>query len=394
MPKKTIVLGVTGSVAAIKAENLVKWLKEIGRVIVVMTEAAKEFVLPKELAKTSGNRVVTGLFERYRKERETVEHISLAEEADLLLIAPATANTISKLANGIADDMLSTLVLATKAPILIAPAMNTDMWENPIIQENVAKLKARGYRFIDPAYGRLASGRMGKGRLASLGRIVKESERILEEKKDLIKKRILITAGPTQEPLDPVRFISNRSSGRMGYALAQIALDRGGEVILISGPTHLIPPSGAEVINVQTALKMRRQVLKNFKEADIFISCAAVADYRPKERERKKIKGGRTLTLELERNPDILKEISKKKGKKILVGFALETENLIKNAKAKLREKNLDLIIANSYSQAGGETNMVKIIDKREMVQSLPRLSKEAVARKILDRVVKLVWKK
>jgi len=391
MPKKTIILGVTGSIAAIKAENLVKKLKGIGRVIVVMTEAAREFVSPEELAKASDNRVVTDLFERYRKEKETVEHISLAEETDLLLIAPATANIISKLANGITDDMLSTLALATQAPILIVPAMNTDMWENPIIQENVTKLKARGYRFVGPSWGRLASGRMGKGRLASLGRIVKESEKILKEKKELIKKRILITAGPTQEPLDPVRFISNRSSGRMGYALARAALSRGAEVTLISGPAQLLPPSGAEVINVQTAKEMRREVLRNFKKADVFISCAAVADYRPKKREKKKIKGGRNFTLELERNLDILKEVSKKKGKRILVGFALETENLIKNAKAKLREKNLDLIVANPYSQAERETNIVKIIDKKGRIQNLPRLPKDEVARRILDRIARML---
>ena len=391
MPKKTVVFGVTGSIAAVKAENLVKRLKKIARVTVVMTEAAKEFVSPGRLAQVSGTRVVTGLFEKYQKERETVEHISLAEEANLLLIAPATANTISKLANGIADDMLSTLALATKAPILIAPAMNTDMWENPVIQENVAKLKARGYKFISPSWGRLASGRMGKGRLAPLGRIVKESERILKEKKDLIKKNILITAGPTQEPLDPVRFISNRSSGRMGYALAQTALKRGAEVTLISGPTQLIPPSRAEVINVQTAQEMQKEVLKNLPKIDIFISCAAVANHRPKKREKRKIKKERIFTLELERNPDILKEASKRKGKKILVGFALETENLIKNARAKLREKNLDLIIANPFSQAGRETNMVKIIDKKGGVQSLPKLPKEEVARRILDRIAKLI---
>lgn len=391
MPKKTIILGVTGSIAAIKAENLVKRLKEIARVIVVMTEAAREFVLPEELAKASGNRVVTSLFERYRKEKESVEHISLAEEADLLLIAPATANIISKLANGIADDMLSTLALATRAPILLAPAMNTDMWENPIIRENVAKLKARGYRFVGPSWGRLASGRMGKGRLAPMRRMLKGAEKVLKEKKDLAGKKILITAGPTQEPLDPVRFISNRSSGRMGYALAQAALSRGGEVTLISGPTRLLPPSGAEVTNVQTAKEMRREVLRNFKKANIFISCAAVADYRPKKRVKKKMKGEESFTLELERNPDILKEVSKKKGKRILVGFALETENLIKNAKAKLRKKKLDLIIANPYSQAGKETNIVKIIDKKRRVQHLPRLPKEEVARRILDRIVKLV---
>lgn len=391
MSKKTIVLGVTGSIAATKAKDLVKKLKEFAKVIVVITEAAREFVLPEELAKASGNRVVTNLFEKYRKEKESVEHISLAERADLLLIAPATANIISKLANGIADDMLSTLALATQAPILIASAMNTDMWENPIIQENVAKLRARGCKFVGPAYGRLASGRMGKGRLAPLGKIVKESVKILKEKKDLAKKRILITAGPTQEPLDPVRFISNRSSGRMGYALAQAALSRGAEVTLISGPTQLLPPSGAEVINVQTALEMQREVLRNFKKADIFISCAAVADYRPKKKERRKIKGERSFTLELERNPDILKKVSKKKGKRTLVGFALETENLMKNAKAKLRKKNLDLIIANPYSQAGRETNIVKIIDKRGRVQSLPRLPKEEVARRILDRIVRIL---
>lgn len=391
MPRKTIILGVTGSIAAIKSEDLIKRLKEIARVVVVMTEAAREFVLPEELAKASGNRVVTNLFEKYRKEKESVEHISLAEEADLLLIAPATANIISKLANGIADDMLSTLALATRAPILLAPAMNTDMWENPIIRENVAKLKARGYRFIGPSWGRLASGRMGKGRLAPIRRMLKGAEKVLKEKKDLAGKKILITAGPTQEPLDPVRFISNRSSGRMGYALAQAALSRGGEVTLISGPTQLLPPSGAEVTNIQTAKEMQREVLKNFKKADVFISCAAVADYRPKKRVKKKMKGEESFTLELERNPDILKEVSKKKGKRTLVGFALETENLIKNAKAKLRKKNLDLIIANLYSQAGKETNIVKIIDKRGRVQSLPRLPKEEVARRILDRIVRML---
>ncbi len=391
MPRKTIILGVTGSIAAIKSEDLIKRLKEIARVIVVMTEAAREFVSPEELAKASGNRVVTGLFERYRKEKESVEHISLAEEADLLLIAPATANIISKLANGIADDMLSTLALAMKVPILIAPAMNTDMWENPITQENVAKLKARGYGFVGPSWGRLASGRMGKGRLAPIRRMLKGAEKVLKEKKDLAGKKILITAGPTQEPLDPVRFISNRSSGRMGYALAQAALSRGGEVTLISGPTQLLPPSGAEVTNVQTAKEMRREVLRNFKKANIFISCAAVADYRPKKRVKKKMKGEESFTLELERNPNILKEVSKKKGKRILVGFALETENLIKNAKAKLRKKNLDLIIANPYSQAGKETNIVKIIDKKRRVQHLPRLPKEEVARRILDRIVRML---
>ena len=384
---KTIILGVTGSIAATKAEDLVKRLKKFARVIIIMTEAAREFVTPSQLARISGNRVAIDLFERYRKEKETVEHVSLAEKADLLLIAPATANTISKLANGIADDMLTTLALATKAPTLIAPAMNTDMWENLVIQENVTKLRARGYRFIGPTYGRLASGRMGKGRLAPLGRIVKEAKKVLKEKKDLVGKKILITAGPTQEPLDPVRFISNRSSGRMGYCLAQEALYRGGEVTLVSGPTQLVPPSRARVVNIQTAQEMRREVLRNFKKADIFISSAAVADYRPREREKKKIKKEKGFTLELERNPDILEEVSKRKGKRILVGFALETEDLLENAKAKLKEKNLDLIIANPYSQIGRETNIVKIIDKRGRVQNLPRLLKEEVARRILDRI-------
>jgi phosphopantothenoylcysteine decarboxylase/phosphopantothenate--cysteine ligase len=391
VPKETIILGITGSIAAIKAGDLVKKLRKFARVIVVMTRSAQEFISPDEMARSSGNKVVIDLFERYRQEKETVEHISLADRADLVLIAPATANVISKLAKGAADDMLSTLALATRAPILIAPAMNDNMWTNPITQENVAALRARGYRFIGPAYGRLATGKRGQGRLAPLEKITKEAARILPGRKDLVKVKILVTAGPTREPWDPVRYISNRSSGRMGYALAQAALRRGAEVTLISGPTPLIPPAGVRVIRVRTALEMLREVSRNFQRTDIFVSCAAVADYRPKKREKKKIKKGKSVTLVLDENPDILKEISRKKGKKILVGFALETENLIKNAQAKLKEKNLDLIVANSFSQIGRETNAVKIIDKAGSVRSIPKLPKGQIAEKIMDRIVKLI---
>lgn len=388
---KDIILGLTGSAAIIKAEKLIGRLRNRGaNVIVVMTHAATRLMKPRRFERASANRVVTSLFKRATKEGE-IEHVSLAERADILVIAPATANILGKLANGVADDMLTTVVLATKAPILIAPAMNTNMYQNQIVQHNIGRLKARGFKFVGPEYGRLASGIMGLGRMVEPSAIVDELEKILKKRKDLSGRTILVTAGPTQEPLDPVRFISNRSSGRMGYALASGALDRGAEVVLVTGPTELRPPEGADIIRVMSAGEMAEAVSKNFARADIVISAAAISDWRPKHPRAGKVKSGRALMVELEPTRDVLADLGSRKGNKILVGFALETENLVQNAKDKLASKNLDLIAANDASQAGRARTVVKLIDKSGRVDDLPEMSKLEAAHRILDRVVELI---
>lgn len=395
LENKTVVLGVTGSIAAYKAVELASKLTQAGvKVDVVMTKAAKEFVTPLTFRNITHRWVAGDMFETTPE--FDIEHIALAEKADAVVIAPATANIIAKLATGIADDLLCCVVLATKAPIILAPAMNVHMYENPITQENLAKLRSRGFNIIDPAYGALACQEIGTGRLADIDHILTVLRQVLEGEGDLAQKHIVVTAGGTQEPLDPVRHISNRSSGKMGYALAEAARDRGAKVTLISAPTQLSTPVGIEVIQVQTALQMRDAVLKATPKADALIMAAAVADYRPASTAESKIKKRTTtrLTLKLARNPDILSEV---KGKLIKVGFAAESEDLIQNATYKLKEKSLDLIVANDITATDSgfnvDTNKVVLIDRRGNKEDLPLLLKSEVAYKILDKVVDLLKK-
>jgi len=387
---KEIVIGVTGGIAIFKAPELVRQLVKLGaKVQVVMTRNAQEFVTPLTFQVLSGNPVTTQLFRLLSESK--IGHIALADRADMIVIAPATANILGKIANGIGDDMLSTLVMAARSPVLLAPAMNYRMWANSVVQRNVKHLKQDGYHLIEPGFGDLACGEEGKGRMAEVEEILEEMEEVLTEK-DLQGERILITAGPTQEPLDPVRFISNRSSGKMGYALAHVAQKRGAEVILISGLTSLIPPRKVKFIKVGTALEMREATLREFQEATVVIKSAAVADYRPTVKEERKLKKSDSfITLALEKNPDILEELGKNKGSRILIGFAAETERLIKNAQDKLKAKNLDLIIANDVSQESSgfssDTNQVKIIDQEGTIEDLPLLPKGEVAELILNRL-------
>jgi phosphopantothenoylcysteine decarboxylase/phosphopantothenate--cysteine ligase len=390
---KKIVLGVTGGIAAYKAAELVRELVRGGaEVFVVMTRSAREFITPLTFQTLSGNKVATELFSLI--EESEIGHISLADRADILVIAPATANIIGKIAGGIADDLLTAVVMATKAPVLLAPAMNVHMWENPICQENIQKLRGRGYRFIDPAAGELACGYEGKGRLAEIPAIVEEIRSILSPG-DLSGETLLVTAGPTEEPIDPVRFLSNRSSGKMGFAVARAACLRGAQVILVSGPSALSTPPRVKFIPVRTAVEMREAVLENLKEASVLVMAAAVSDYRPRRTSPEKIKKSKAeLTLSLELNPDILSEAGKKKGRRLIIGFAAETENLLANARKKLAEKNLDLIVANDVSLPGAgfavDTNMVKLIDRSGKIEELPLMSKEETADRILDRIVQL----
>ncbi len=388
-----LVLGVTGGIACYKAVELVRLLVKDGFVVqVIMTRGAMEFVTPLTFQTLSGMPVASETF-NLTQESE-IGHINLADKADLFVIAPATANVIGKIAAGIADDLLTTVLMATQAPVLIAPAMNIHMYENPILQENVRKLRRLGYHFIEPAEGYLACGYEGKGRLPEAEKILEEIRRLLK-KKDLVGEKLVITAGPNREPLDPIRYLSNRSSGKMGYALARAAIRRGAEVALISGPTGLEPPSGARLISVMTAAEMHRAVLEEFAGCTAVIMAAAVSDYRPVELASKKIKRGKgPIELRLEPNPDILKEISAKKNGKVLVGFAAETEELIANAERKLRDKNLDMIVANNVSEAGAgfdvDTNLATILDRAGAVRSLPLMSKDDLAEQILDHLLTL----
>lgn len=390
---KNIVLGITGGIAAYKACELTRLMRKSGaNVHVIMTKGAAEFVAPLTLQTLSRNPVHTDLFS-LTQEAE-VGHISLADRADLFVIAPSTANLIGKIAGGIADDLLTTTIMATRVPVLLAPAMNCNMYENPIVQENMNKLKGYGYHFIDSETGELACGYEGKGRMAEPGDIMEEIETILSPK-DLKGERIVVTAGPTYEAIDPVRFIGNRSSGKMGYALARMALRRGAEVTLISGPSSLLPPRGIRYISVESAEEMRKAVTANLKDATIVIMAAAVADYRPNKAVSEKMKkGAGSISLDLEKTEDIISEIGRKKGKRLIIGFAAETDNLWANAKKKLKEKNLDLIIANNVKEPGAgfgvDTNIVTIIDKNGVVEALPKMSKDEVAWKVLDRVASL----
>ena len=390
---KHILLGVTGGIAAYKSAELIRlFVKEGCHVKVIMTKHATEFITPLTLQTLSGNPVFTDMFSLVRD--HDIAHIALAEEADVLVIAPATANIIGKMAAGLADDLLTTVALATKAPVLICPAMNTNMYENAVVRENMRKLASRGCHIMAAGEGELACKTEGSGRLPELQDILDEVQSLLTEK-DLAGKRILVTAGPTREPFDPVRFITNYSSGKMGYALAIVARRRGATVTLISGPTALPVPSGVDFIPVSSAVEMREAVMQHFKAADMVIKSAAVADFRPSTRADDKIKKkGGPLTLTLERNPDILAEIGKKKEGRILIGFAMESEDLVENAKAKLMKKNLDLIVANDVKQSGAgfqtDTNIVKILDRAGGIEELPLMDKMEVAGRILDRARRL----
>ncbi len=387
---KRVLLGVTGGIAAYKAAELVRALvKRDASVKVVMTKSAMEFLTPLTLQTLSGNPVYTELFTLVRE--ADIAHVALAEEAQIAVVAPATANVIGKLASGIADDLLGAVLMATKAPILICPAMNTGMYENRIVQENMEKLKRCGYVFVEPASGELACKSVGVGRLPEIEDIVEEMESLLTPK-DLAGFRILVTAGPTREPMDPVRFITNLSSGKMGYALARMARRRGADVTLVSGPSALAPPRGVRVVSVSSAVQMHDAVVERYADADVVIKAAAVADYRPAEPSGSKIKKGKEpLTIRLERNPDIIAELGKKKGKRILVGFAMETEDLLERARQKMKDKNMDLIVANDLSRKGagfeGDTNVISILDREGGLQEFPLMDKKDAADRILDRI-------
>ena len=392
---KEIVLGVTGGIAAYKAAEFVRLLvKEGGNVHVVMTRNAQEFVTPLTFQTLSCNPVITQGFSLY-EDRE-IGHVALADRAHLVIVLPATANIIGKMANGIADDFLSTMALATKAPILIAPSMNVNMWESQAVRKNVHTLIERGCYFVEPGEGELACGWYGRGRLAELDEVMEKAKEIFTPK-DLKGKRILITSGPTQEPIDPVRFITNRSSGKMGYSLAQVARRRGADVVCIAGPSPLSPPrGGVQVVTVRTAEEMRQAVFAHLEESSVVIKAAAVSDYRPRVISQKKVKKeGAYTSLELERTEDILSAIGKTKGTRILVGFAAETDDLVANARKKMSEKNLDLIVANDVtSQSAGfavDTNQVKILFPSGEIKNLPLMTKEEVAYSILDEVVLLL---
>jgi phosphopantothenoylcysteine decarboxylase/phosphopantothenate--cysteine ligase len=395
---KRVVLGVTGGIAAYKAAEFVRLLvKEEVDVHVVMTENAQEFITPLTFQTLSGNPVVTDPFALL--EDAEIGHIALADLAELVVILPATANIIGKIANGIADDFLSTMVMATKAPVLLVPSMNVNMWENKALQKNIQTLIGTGYDLMEPGEGELACHWYGKGRLPELNEVVEKMEDLLSPK-DLKGEQILITGGPTQEPIDPVRFITNRSSGKMGAALAKMARRRGAEVILITGPSSLPPPRrDIQWVPVRSAEEMREAVFAHLEGSSVVIKSAAVSDYRPKAASEKKIKKGSSeYILALERTKDILEELGKKKGKRILVGFAAETEDLMANAKKKLLEKNLDLIVANDVSKPGAgfgvDTNQVKVLYPSGQVKDLPLMTKEEVAQFILDDVAKLLKQK
>ena len=396
---KTVVIGVSGGIAAYKACDVVSRLKKLNaNVHVIMTKGATEFVTPLTFQSLSQNYVVSDMFEEPKT--WDVEHISLAKKADVFLIAPATANVIGKIANGICDDMLTTTVMATTGKVLIAPAMNTNMYKNPILQRNISILKELGYNFVNPESGRLACGDVGEGKLASPDTIVEAVVDLLSnEKKDLEGKKILITAGPTVESIDPVRYLTNRSTGKMGYAIAKVAASRGADVTLVSGPTNIEPPSNIKkFVKVQSAKDMYNAIIDNFDENQVIIKSAAVADYKPKNYCNKKIKKSNDdLVIELDRNKDIAYEIGKIKKDKILVGFAAETNDLIENAKRKVEKKNLDFIVANDLTEEGAgfgtDTNIVKIIDREGNISKYPQMKKDEVAGVILDKVKSLLEK-
>jgi phosphopantothenoylcysteine decarboxylase/phosphopantothenate--cysteine ligase len=395
-----ITLGVTGGVAAYKAAELVRRLQQEGHSVqVVMTRAAREFVTPLTFAALSGQKVITDLFGdssgNEANLESAIEHIAVAQRTDLLLIAPATADIIAKFARGVADDFLTTLYLASTAPVVVAPAMNVNMWNHAATQENIEMLRSRGVRIAEPDEGYLACGMTGPGRLAGLEEILASIHAVTRAQRDLEGETILVSAGPTCEDLDPIRYITNRSSGKMGYAVAEAAAKRGAKVILVSGPVNLETPSGIERIDVRTAEEMHRAVAGRFGEASIAILAAAVADYRPMERHAEKIKKGNApLAVSLEPTIDILAEMAKHKGQKIVVGFAAETDHVAENARKKLASKNADLIVANDVTAEGAgfdrDTNVVTLFSRDGRDLALPKMPKSEVARRILDEVVRL----
>ena len=391
---KCVVIGVAGGIAVYKALDVISALRKKDiEVHVIMTESASNFVNPLTFQSISQNMVITDMFAEPKAWE--IQHISLAQKADLMLIAPATANIIGKVANGIADDMLSTTIMAAaKAKVIFAPAMNTNMYENRIVQGNIEKLKSYGYEFIEPASGRLACGDIGIGKLADVNTIV---ERVLAElsdkEQDLKGKKVLVSAGPTIVPIDPVRYLTNRSTGKMGYAIAEEARDRGAEVILVSGPTNLNPPKNVKIINIKTNEEMKNEIFNNFEWADIVIKSAAVADYKPKEYSKEKIKKGEgDLNICLTRDNDILKSLGDIKTHQILVGFAAESNDVLKNAEKKLKNKNLDFIVANDITSSdtgfGSEDNKVVIISKNNEKLELEKMSKKEVASNIFDMIL------
>ena len=393
-----VLIGITGSIAAFKIAEVTSALVKSGiDVQVIMTASAAHFIGGDTFSVLTGKRVYKDLFSPFDEGK--IVHVELSREYDLFLIAPASANTISKIANGIADNLLTTTCLGFPPNnVIFAPAMNTRMYENPIIQENMKKLKKLGYRFIEPDSGILACREVGKGRLASWEEIVEYIKTLLYKSKDFMGKKALITAGPTREPIDPVRFITNHSSGKMGYAIARALRDRGADVVLITGPTHLIPPGDIKVLQVETAIEMHRAVMDMVKDVDIFISAAAVSDFRPRDFLKEKIKKGESsdLLIHLKKNPDILKEVSRiKKSDQIIVGFAAETEDLFENAKKKIEEKQLDFIVANKIGDKGAgfevDTNRITIIEKDGNLYRYPLLPKDEVAHIILTHILKIL---
>jgi phosphopantothenoylcysteine decarboxylase/phosphopantothenate--cysteine ligase len=388
---KKIILGVTGGIAAYKSAYLASALVGCGAdVHVVMTEHAKSLVGAPTFWSLTKNPVTSGLFDEPAKPE--IKHISLTEGADLLLIAPATANIIGKMANGIADDMLSTMVLAVRCPVIIAPAMNVNMYTNPIVVANLDRLRQYEYIVMEPEEGMLACGTEGVGRLVEPDKIVRRVEEVLTGgRRDYSMVNLMVTAGPTQEPIDPVRFITNRSSGKMGYAIAEMAAKRGANVILVSGPTDLPAPEGVDVVNVTTVHEMHDAVVTRIKDTNVMVSAAAPADFTPAQVRDQKVKKSAKWTLELDKADDILEEVGHKKGRMILVGFAAETQNLEEHAKDKLERKNLDLIVANDVSPGsdvfGSDTNQVTLISRAGDKIQWPRMSKREVANAILDYV-------
>ena len=389
---KTVVLGVTGGIAAYKMPNVARMLKKMHcNVHVIMTQNATNFITATTFETLTGNKCLIDTFDRNFE--FSVEHVAIAKQADLVLIAPATANVIGKIAGGIADDMLTTTVMACTCKILIAPAMNHNMYHNSIVQENIEKLKRHGYEIIDPVCGMLANGDTGDGKLPSEETLVSYVVRELAHEKNLCGKKVLVTAGPTQEAIDPVRYITNHSTGKMGYALAEAAMLRGAEVTLISGPTAIEPPMFVNVIPIISAQEMFEKVATNATENDIIIKAAAVADYRPKEVCDEKIKkSDHDTEIELERTTDILAYLGKNKGKTFLCGFSMETENMLENSRRKLDKKNLDMIVANNLKDKGAgfgvDTNLITIITRDRELQ-LELMSKQDAANCILDEIIR-----
>jgi phosphopantothenoylcysteine decarboxylase / phosphopantothenate---cysteine ligase len=397
-----VALGVTGGIAAYKSAEIVRLLQDRGiRVQVIMTRAAQEFVRPLTFAALSGEKVITGMFspsEEHGQEHaanidSAIEHIAVAQSIDALLVAPATADVLAQFAQGIASDFLTTLYLATTAPVVVAPAMNVNMWNHPATQANLETLRQRGVKIVDPGSGYLACGMTGAGRLAENEAIVSAVQEALGASQDLAGETVLITAGPTREKIDPARYLTNRSSGRMGYAIAEAALRRGARVLLVTGPTALTPPGAAEVTQVESAEQMREAVLNSLPQATIVIKSAAVSDYRAKSTFPQKIKRKGPITLELEPTADILKEISVRKQSQIVVGFAAETENVLENARQKLAAKHLDAIVVNDVSREGvgfdSDRNEVTIITHDEIVE-VPETTKWEVAQRVLDQIVRI----